>query len=54
LICDYVEDLVTAILTAIDNPKARQQTFNICMDEPVDYGKAALYLAENISCQALR
>jgi UDP-glucose 4-epimerase len=42
----HVEDLVTAILTAIDNPKARQQTFNICMDEPVDYGKAALYLAK--------
>jgi nucleoside-diphosphate-sugar epimerase len=34
----HVEDLVTAILAAIDNPKARRQTFNICMDEPVDYG----------------
>ena len=35
----HVEDLVSAILHAIDNPKARQQTFNICMDEPVDYGR---------------
>ena len=40
----HVEDLVSAILHAIDNPKARQQTFNICMDEPVDYGKMAEYL----------
>ena len=43
----HVEDLVSAILIAIDHPQARQQTFNICMDEPVDYGKLAQYLAEN-------
>jgi nucleoside-diphosphate-sugar epimerase len=43
----HVEDLATAILAAIDHPKARQQTFNICMDEPVDYGAMAAYLAEN-------
>ena len=42
----HVEDLVSAILLAIDHPKARQQTFNICMDEPVDYGKLAEYLAQ--------
>jgi nucleoside-diphosphate-sugar epimerase len=42
----HVEDLVTAILAAIDHPKARQQTFNICMDEPVDYGAMASYLGE--------
>lgn len=41
----HVEDLVSAILAAIDHPKARQQTFNICMDEPVDYGELARYLA---------
>jgi UDP-glucose 4-epimerase len=40
----HVEDLVSAVLHAIDNPKARQQTFNICMDEPVDYGEMAEYL----------
>lgn len=43
----HVADLVSAILLALDHPKARQQTFNICMDEPVDYGAVAHYLAEN-------
>lgn len=43
----HVEDLVSAILRTIDHPKARQQTFNICMDEPVDYGEVARYLAES-------
>jgi nucleoside-diphosphate-sugar epimerase len=41
----HLEDLVSAILKALDHPKARQQTFNICMDEPVDYGELAAYLA---------
>lgn len=41
----HVHDLVRAILLSLDNPKARQQTFNICMDEPVDYGAVAQYLA---------
>ncbi len=36
---------VDAILLAIGHPKARQQTFNICMDEPVDYGEVGVYLA---------
>jgi UDP-glucose 4-epimerase len=31
-------------LLALDHPRARQQTFNICMDEPVDYGELARYL----------
>lgn len=43
----HVEDLVSAILAAIDQPKAKQQTFNICMDEPVDYGELAAYLAQS-------
>jgi len=42
----HVEDLVSAILLAFDHPKARQQLFNISMDEPVDYGEMARYLAE--------
>jgi UDP-glucose 4-epimerase len=42
----HVEDLVSAILIALEHPRARQQTFNICMDEPVDYRKVADYLAE--------
>jgi len=43
----HVEDLVSAILLALDQPRARQQTFNICMDEPVDYGAVGQYLAES-------
>ncbi len=42
----HVEDLVSAILAALDAPQARQQTFNICMNEPVDYGEVGRYLAE--------
>ena len=42
----HVEDLVSAILLAIDAPGARQQTFNICMDEPVDYREMGAYLAK--------
>ncbi|MBL8078789.1 MAG: NAD(P)-dependent oxidoreductase [Anaerolineales bacterium] len=41
----HVQDLVNAILTSLDHPNARQQTFNICMDEPVDYGEVGRYLA---------
>ena len=40
----HVEDLVEAVLAALDHPAARQQLFNIGMDEPVDYGKLAAYL----------
>jgi len=43
----HVEDLVSAILIALDHLRARQQTFNICMDEPVDYGEVGRYLAES-------
>lgn len=42
----HVDDLVNALLLAIDQPKARQQLFNICMDEPIDYGELATYLYE--------
>lgn len=40
----HLDDLASAILAAIDQPKAQQQLFNICMDEPVDYGKMGAYL----------
>jgi hypothetical protein len=40
----HVDDLVSAILAAINNERARQQLFNVCMNEPVDYGKIAEYL----------
>ena len=42
----HVDDLVSAILLTIDHPIARQQLFNICMDEPVDYGEMGKYLHE--------
>ncbi|MFN8439540.1 MAG: NAD(P)-dependent oxidoreductase [Caldilineaceae bacterium] len=45
----HVEDLVSAILLAIDHPKARQQLFNICMDEPLDYGELGTYLKQTRS-----
>jgi nucleoside-diphosphate-sugar epimerase len=49
----HVEDLVTAIFKAIDHPKARQQLFNICMDEPVDYGELGAYLSEKYHLPAV-
>jgi nucleoside-diphosphate-sugar epimerase len=43
----HVDDLVSALLLAVDHPKTRQQLFNISMDEPVDYGEMGSYLAES-------
>ncbi len=40
----HVDDLVEAILSAIDHPAARNELFNVCMDEPVDYGAVAAHL----------
>jgi len=40
----HVDDLVSALLLVIDHPQARQQLFNISMDEPVDYGEMGRYL----------
>jgi len=42
----HVDDLVSAILCALDHAGTHGQTFNVCMDEPVDYGALARYLAE--------
>jgi len=41
----HVEDLVSAILIAMQHPRAHQETYNICMDEPVSYRHVADYLA---------
>ena len=41
----HINDLVDAIFMALDNPKAQQQTFNVCMDEPIDYRKVGDYLS---------
>ena len=42
----HVDDLVSAILLALDAPQARQKLYNICMDEPVDYGALAALLLQ--------
>ena len=49
----HVDDLVSAILAAIDNPRAKQQLFNICMDRPVDYGEVAAYLARTRGLESI-
>ena len=41
----HVDDLVGAILAAIDAPRARHQLMNVCMDEPVDYARLGEHLA---------
>lgn len=40
----HVDDLVAAILAALDNPDATQRLFNISMNEPVDYAAVAAHL----------
>jgi nucleoside-diphosphate-sugar epimerase len=43
----HVDDLVSSIIAAITRPDdAAGETFNIAMDEPVDYAAVADYLAE--------
>jgi nucleoside-diphosphate-sugar epimerase len=42
----HIDDLVSAILAVIDCPEAHRGTFNVCMDEPIDYGELAAYLRE--------
>jgi nucleoside-diphosphate-sugar epimerase len=43
----HVDDLVAAMLAALDQSAARQKLFNISMDEPVDYGEVAAYLLKS-------
>ncbi len=43
----HVDDLISAILCAVDCAAARKQTFNVCMDEPVDYGALGVYLSQS-------
>jgi nucleoside-diphosphate-sugar epimerase len=49
----HSEDLISAIIAAIDNPKARQQLFNVCMDEPVDYAALAAYLKKTRNLEGI-
>lgn len=41
----HVDDLVEAIVLALEAPAASQRLYNICMDEPVNYARVADYLA---------
>ena len=50
----HVSDLTDAILCALDNPRAHQQLFNVCMNQPVDYGEVAAYLARTRGLGAVR
>ncbi len=40
----HLDDLAEAILLALDNPITKAKLYNICMDEPVDYGTVAAHL----------
>jgi nucleoside-diphosphate-sugar epimerase len=40
----HLDDLVEAIIAAIDHPASRQQLFNISMTEPVDYAAVGAHL----------
>ncbi len=42
----HVDDVVSALLLALDHPLAAQQTFNIAMTDPLDYGALAAILSE--------
>jgi UDP-glucose 4-epimerase len=50
----HVDDLTSALLIALSHPRARQQTFNICMDEPVDYGELAAHLQQTRGLPSVR
>lgn len=43
----HLDDLVSALLCALDHPGARQQLFNISTDRPIDYGEVAAYLKQS-------
>lgn len=43
----HVSDLISAVLCALDNPAARQQTFNIAMNRPVDYAEVAAHMEKS-------
>lgn len=49
----HVDDLVAALIAAIDHPAAMQELFNIAMDEPVDYAQVADYLVRTRGMEAI-
>ena len=50
----HVDDLVEAIAIALTAPAARRRLYNIAMDEPVDYGRLADYLATTRGLPSVR
>ena len=50
----HVDDLVEAIIVALDNPAANQQLFNIAMTEPVDYAALGAHLEKTRSMKPVR
>ncbi|NVK34346.1 MAG: NAD(P)-dependent oxidoreductase [Rhodobacteraceae bacterium] len=42
----HVDDLVSALLATIGNPRAEGQLFNISMDQPIDYGAVGRVLKD--------
>jgi nucleoside-diphosphate-sugar epimerase len=50
----HLDDLVTAMITAIDHPASRQQLFNIAMTEPVDYEVLGAHLAKTRGMRPVR
>jgi UDP-glucose 4-epimerase len=50
----HLNDLVSAICISLDHIEARQQTFNISMDEPFNYGKAADYLLKTRKIKSVK
>jgi len=50
----HLNDLVSAICISLDHIEARQQTFNISMDEPFNYGKAADYLLKTCKLKSAK
>lgn len=49
----HVDDLVNAIGLALGNKSTSGRTYNICMDEPVDYGEVAEYLKSTRGLNAI-
>lgn len=50
----HLDDLATAMVTAIDHPAARRQLFNIAMTDPIDYGAVGAMLEASRGLRPVR
>lgn len=50
----HLDDLVEAMIAAIDHPAARQQLFNVAMTDPVDYGVVGAHLERTRGMKPVR